>query len=279
MIFVSALISSLTHPSQPSSEGWQKRTAMNANAQLADQAVERATDQVKELDLASLNSTLEKKSAEERTTWALENFGDKIVLSSSFGAQSAVSLHMATRQWPDIPVILIDTGYLFPETYKFIDQLTKSLGLNLKVYQAKQSPAWQEARYGKLWEQGLIGIEKYNLINKVEPMNRALDELQADAWIAGLRRDQSESRSRITVLGKSGNRIKVHPILDWTDRKIFEYLKKHELPYHPLWDHGYVSIGDIHTTSQLTGDMTPEETRFFGLKRECGLHENVDYTI
>ena len=82
-----------------------------------------------------------------------------------------------TRIRPDIPVILIDTGYLFPETYRFIDQLTDQLKLNLQVFRAEQSPARQEARYGKLWEQGVEGIEKYNQINKVEPMNRALETL------------------------------------------------------------------------------------------------------
>ena len=92
-------------------------------------------------------------------------------------------------------MILTDTGYLFPETYQFIDELTDKLKLNLQVYRAKESAAWQEARYGKLWEQGVEGIEKYNEINKVEPMNRALKELNAQTWFAGLRREQSGSRA------------------------------------------------------------------------------------
>ena len=81
----------------------------------------------------------------------------------------------------------------------------------------------------------------------------------------------------VGVLQKQGDLIKVQPIIDWTDRMVFEYLKKHELPYHPLWEQGYVSIGDVHTTRPLTANMTEEETRFFGLKRECGLHigENI----
>lgn len=99
----------------------------------------------------------------------------------------------------DIPVILTDTGYLFPETYQFIDELTDKLKLNLKVYRAGESPARQEARYGKLWEQGVEGIEKYNEINKVEPMNRALKELKAQTWFAGLRREQSGSRAHLPV--------------------------------------------------------------------------------
>ena len=231
------------------------------------------------VDLKAENARLEGATAEERVSWALERFPSRIALTSSFGAQSAVSLHLVSRQAPDIPVILVDTGYLFPETYEFIDRLTDSLSLNLKVYQSSMSPAWQERRYGKLWEQGLNGIEKYNQMNKVEPMNRALEELGVDGWISGLRRQQSKSREKTTVLAVSNDRVKIHPIVDWTDKDIFDYLKANDLPYHPLWDEGYVSIGDWHTSRKLTDGLSPEETRFFGLKRECGLHEDADFMI
>jgi phosphoadenosine phosphosulfate reductase len=229
-----------------------------------------------ELDLVPLNEELIARPAEQRIAWALERFPSGISLSSSFGAQAAVSLHMVSTQRPDIPVILIDTGYLFPETYRFVDELTERLRLNLHVYRARLSPAWQEARYGRLWEQGLDGIERYNWINKVEPMQRALQELNVQAWFSGLRRQQSTSRRHreILELGK-GNRLRIHPIIDWTDRDVFLYLKKHDLPYHPLWHEGYVSVGDWHTTSRLTEGMREEDTRFFGLKRECGLHEHL----
>jgi len=231
------------------------------------------------IDLRSANARLESARAEDRVAWAVESFRPHVALSSSFGAQSAVSLHLVTRQWRDIPVILVDTGYLFAETYEFIDRLAERLSLNLKVYRSPISPAWQERRYGKLWEQGLNGIEKYNQINKVEPMTRAFAELNIDAWLTGLRRQQSKSRESLSVLAISDGRVKIHPIVDWTDRDIFEYLKKHDLPYHPLWEQGYVSIGDWHTTRKLTDGLTEEETRFFGLKRECGLHENADFVI
>lgn len=135
------------------------------------------------LALAETNAQLEKLDAEGRVAWALDNLPGEYVLSSSFGIQAAVSLHLVNQIRPDIPVILTDTGYLFPETYRFIDELTDKLKLNLKVYRATESAAWQEARYGKLWEQGVEGIEKYNDINKVEPMNRALKELNAQTWL------------------------------------------------------------------------------------------------
>jgi phosphoadenosine phosphosulfate reductase len=223
--------------------------------------------------LQETSAKLEGATAEARVAWALEHFRPEVILSSSFGAQAAVSLHLVTRQWAEIPVVLIDTGYLFPETYRFVDELAKRLELNLKVYRPPASPAWQEARWGKLWEQGAEGIERYNQYNKVEPMQRALRELGARGWITGLRRQQSRSRANLGVLALQNGVVKIQPIIDWTDRQVFQYLTKHGLPYHPLWEKGYVSIGDMHTTRPLSAGMTEEETRFFGLKRECGLHE------
>ena len=232
-------------------------------------------------DLRETNARLEGVRADERVAWAVEQFGDGLVLSSSFGAQAGVMLHLATRAKADIPVILVDTGYLFPETYRFVDELTERLSLNLKVYRAELSPAWQEARHGKRWENGVAGIEVYNRENKVEPMQRAMAELNATAWLAGLRRQQSASRASLPVLALANGLVKVHPIIDWTDKQVHDYLKANKMPYHPLWERGYISIGDTHTTRKLEDGMSEEETRFFGLKRECGLHEgtNTDFAI
>ncbi len=212
-------------------------------------------------------------TAEERVECALRSLPGEHVLTSSFGAQSAVMLHLVTQQRPDIPVVLIDTGYLFPETYDFIDEMTERLDLNLQVYRPVVSPAWQEARHGKRWEQGVRGIETYNQENKVEPMQRALRELNVGTWFSGLRRDQSTGRADTPFVQPSGDRFKVHPIADWSDRDVYDYLTHHDLPYHPMWDKGYVSIGDVHTTRSLADVDSVEETRFFGLKRECGIHE------
>lgn len=222
--------------------------------------------------LRELNRWLAVRSAEERIAWALENTAGSHALSSSFGAQAAASLHLVSRQKPDIPVILIDTGYLFPETYRFVDAMTERLRLNLKVYRPQIGAAWMEARMGRLWENGVDGIERYNGLRKVEPMRRALDELGVRTWIAGLRRDQARTRAGIDFLELREGRWKLHPIADWTDRDVWNHLQRHGLPYHPLWDRGYVSIGDVHTTRPLQAGMDIEDTRFFGLKRECGLH-------
>jgi phosphoadenosine phosphosulfate reductase len=227
-------------------------------------------------ELDSVNQLLEQASVHERVEWALQNLPGNHMVSSSFGAQSAVMLHLLTSVQPDIPVVLTDTGYLFPETYKFVDKLCAKLSLNLHVYSSAISPAWQEARFGRLWEQGIAGIEKYNQMNKVEPMQRALAELQVKTWFAGLRRSQSDTRQALPVVQKIAGQFKFYPIIDMSNKDLHYYLKDNELPYHPLWDEGYVSIGDWHTTQSLQEGMSEQDTRFFGLKRECGLHEFGD---
>jgi phosphoadenosine phosphosulfate reductase len=218
-------------------------------------------------------AVLEGATAEARVSWALEAYGEGLVLSTSFGIQAAVMLHLVTRQAPDIPVVFIDTGYHFPETYRFAAELEERLSLNLKVYSPLMTAARQEALLGRRWEEGEAGLAAYNLDNKVEPMNRALRELGATAWLSGLRRQQARSRSGLTVLHQQKRTAKIHPIIDWTEKDVYTYLKAHDLPFHPLWEKGYVSIGDWHSTAPLAAGMSEEETRFQGLKRECGLHE------
>jgi phosphoadenosine phosphosulfate reductase len=224
-------------------------------------------------EAASLD--LEKASAEDRVKWAVEQFGDGLVMTTSFGIQAAVMLHLVTRVAPKIPVIFIDTGYLFPETYTFARDLTESLGLNLKKYVPAMTAAEQEALYGKQWEQGIDVLKRYNFINKVEPMDRAVRELGATAWLAGLRRTQGSTREALKVVQQQNKITKVHPIIDWDNRTVHRYLTEHGLNYHPLWDQGYVSVGDWHSTTKLLDGMKEEDTRFGGLKRECGLHETT----
>jgi phosphoadenosine phosphosulfate reductase len=103
-------------------------------------------------------------------------------------------------------------------------------------------------------------------------MQRALRELEVGTWFAGLRRDQSSTRAALPVLRLQNNRFKVHPLVDWHNRDIHRYLKQHKLPYHPLWQQGYQSVGDIHTSRPIESGMSEEQSRFFGLSRECGLH-------
>jgi len=224
--------------------------------------------------IATAAPELESASALDRVSWALDNLPGQFVLTSSFGIQSAVLLHLVTQVQPDIPVLFIDTGYLFPETYQFAETLTQRLNLNVRVVTPEWTPARLESVYGKLWEGGLEGLERYNRLMKVQPMESALNDLEVGTWFAGLRRQQASSRAdRPVVEQRADGRFKVYPLIDWTNRDVHDYLTEHDLPYHPLWEKGYVSVGDWHTSVPLTGNMTEEETRFFGLKRECGLHD------
>ncbi|WP_159714668.1 phosphoadenylyl-sulfate reductase [Blochmannia endosymbiont of Camponotus nipponensis] len=224
------------------------------------------------LVLMKINQYLESLKTADRCKWAVEYLPNQAILSSSFGIQSLVSLHLITYYYPNIPIILIDTGYLFPETYRFIDRLTKKMQLNLHVFSPKQSAAWQEARYGKLWEQGIKGIQQYNTINKIEPMHRALKTLKVKTWFAGLRRDQSDSRKKLPIITIQNGMFKFLPIVDWNTSQIHRYINQHSLEYHPLQKQGYLSIGDVHTSKKWEPGMKEEDTRFFGLQRECGLH-------
>ncbi len=227
-----------------------------------------------ELDLNRINEKLAHSNATEIVTWAKVEFASHLVLSTSFGIQSAVMLHLVTQIVPDIPVIWIDTGYLPKETYLFAEELTRKLNLNLKVYQSPLTPARMEAIYGKLWEkQDVESLNLYDLIRKVEPMHRALQELSAKAWLAGLRQNQTQFRNKLHYVNKQGEQYKILPILRWNSRDIYQYLTKYDLPYHPYFDQGYVTVGDWHSSRPLSAEDDHErDTRFHGLKQECGLH-------
>lgn len=227
-----------------------------------------------DLDLEAINQKLAQANAEEIIAWAGQTFDEGLAMSTSFGIQAAVMLHLVTKIVPDIPVIWVDTGYLPPETYRFAEDLTNRLNLNLKVYQSPISPARMEALYGQLWAQDDVeAFNVYDKMRKVEPMQRALKELKVTAWLAGLRSDQTDHRKSLQFVGRQGSQYKVLPILRWNSKQIYEYLTAYDLPYHPFFDLGYVTVGDWHSSRPLTADDQNErDTRFRGLKQECGLH-------
>ena len=225
-----------------------------------------------DFDLDEHNRRVGASTAEELIEWGVAQYGDGLIASTSFGATSAVMLHLVHRVAPRLPVVCIDTGYLFPETYRFADELIKRFDLDVHFFTATMSPARQEALYGRLWEQGEEGVRRYLEINKVEPMRRALDSLGAVAWMAGLRSDQTEHRARLRRIEQQDGRPKLHPILHWTAEEVAEYMKRYELPLHPMVEQGYRSIGDHHSTIPTTAEMDPRDGRILGKTRECGLH-------
>jgi len=213
---------------------------------------------------------------EELIAWAYQRYGAGLALSSSFGADSAVMIHLASRVVPKIPVIMIDTGYLFPETYRFAEELRQRFDLNLVVYGPQMSSARQEALHGELWEQGEDGVKRYLALNKVEPMKRALSELGITAWMAGVRASQTEHRRTLPKVGIVDGRVKIHPILDWDNERIDNYLKEYDLPRHPLYAQGYKSIGDVHSTLPVVEGQDDRAGRLLGAKKECGLHVSAE---
>lgn len=226
------------------------------------------------LNLDKIEQQLANLKSSDLVQWGQETFGERMVMTTSFGIQAAVMLHLVTEIIPDIPVVWVDTGYLPAETYRFAERLTQRLKLNLKVYQSPLSPARMEALHGKLWEKNDVeAFNLYDYIRKVEPMQRALKELNAKAWLAGLRSDQTEHRQTLQKVELQEGVYKIYPILDWHSRDVYKYLTAHDLPYHPFFDLGYVTVGDWHSSRPLTADDDSErDTRFNGLKQECGIH-------
>ena len=172
---------------------------------------------------------------------------------------------------PKVPVVSIDTGFLFPETYRYAEELMEKFPLDYRFYHPTVSAARIQAIYGDLWEQGKEGAEKYAMLTKIEPMNRALSEIGGDVWISGLRRAHSETRLDRPFVEQQKKTIKVYPILDWADAQVDIFYHQNDLPRHPLAEQGYVTMGDWHSTSPSI-DGTANGTRFNGEKYECGLH-------
>lgn len=226
------------------------------------------------VEMSEVNQQFAKADAVQIVKWADDTFGDGLVMSTSFGIHSAVMLHMVTQIIPDIPIIWVDTGYLPTKTYLFAEELSTRLNLNLKVYQSPISPARMEAIYGRLWSKDDVeSLNRYDQIRKVEPMQRALQELKATAWLAGLRRNQTDHRKTLDIVNLQGSIYKILPILNWSSKAVYEYLITHDLPYHPLFDEGYVTVGDWHSSRPLTAtDENERDTRFKGMKQECGIH-------
>jgi len=224
-----------------------------------------------DMNPGELSAALSLLRAGERLRLLYEQLGDRLVASTSFGLQAAVMLHLIHEHAPKIPVVFIDTGFLFPETYQYMEDLTSRLNLDLRIYQPTVSAARMQALWGNLWENGKDGADRYGLITKIEPMNRALRETGADVWLSGLRRTQSQTRADRPFVEQQKKTVKAYPILDWADAQVDLYFHQNGLPRHPLAEQGYVTMGDWHSTRPVV-DGDAEATRFNGEKFECGLH-------
>jgi len=222
-------------------------------------------------DPAQLSADMQDLRAGQRLELLRERLGSRLVASTSFGLQAAVMLKLLHEHAPDVPVVFIDTGFLFPETYQYADELMEKFPLDYRIYQPTISAARIQALWGNLWENGKDGSERYGLLTKIEPMNRALREIGGDVWISGLRRAHSETRQVRALAEQQKKTTKVYPILDWADAQVNLFFHHNQLPRHPLAEQGYVTMGDWHST-RPSEDGTANGTRFNGERYECGLH-------
>lgn len=232
---------------------------------------------ITQLDVPSLNELFEKSHPADVVKWAYAEFGEGLVMSSSFGADSAVLLHMATQVYPAIRIIMIDTGYLFPETWQFMEQLRRRLNLNIWVYRTRQDPIAYLQKANEANPQFRENVEACCAVNKNEPFDRAMKDLVPVAWLRGIRRGQSDSRADKRFVEFS-TRYKCHaisPLLNWTSREVHQYLKQNDLPYHPLRDQGYVSVGcnPLSCTRPIAAGEDERSGRWSGTgKVECGIN-------
>jgi phosphoadenosine phosphosulfate reductase len=230
-----------------------------------------------ELNLPDLNSTFEASDPAKIVAWAATQFGDGLIMSSSFGAESALLLHMATRVKPDIKVIFVDTGYLYAETHQFMELLRHRLNLNVWTYRTKNDPIkWLHAA-GEENPEWRKDIDACCAANKNEPFERAMRELRPKAWLRGTRRDQAETRKNLKHIqwAKRYGCYAISPILNWTSRDIYYYMKQYDLPYHPLYEKGYTSIGcnPLSCTQAITIGEDVRSGRWSGRgKVECGIN-------
>ncbi|HEY8666565.1 MAG TPA: phosphoadenylyl-sulfate reductase [Tepidisphaeraceae bacterium] len=232
-----------------------------------------------ELDLPTLNELLEKQSPEQIVDWSIRQFAPEIVMSSSFGAESALMIHLAIQAMPNIKIIFVDTGYLFAETHTFMEQLRARFNLNVWTYRTKNDPIQYLHQAGEENPTWRKDIDACCAANKNEPMDRAMKELAPKAWLRGIRRNQSEARKSARPIEwfRRHNCYAISPLLNWTSKDIFNYMKRHDLPYHPLYEKGYASVGcnPLSCTTPIQLGQDPRSGRWAGQdKLECGINLN-----
>ena len=232
-------------------------------------------------NLEKFNEELINLSSLEMLEWALQKFENNLAFTTSFGIQSSVLLHLiqSSSLKNEVKIFWIDTGYLPKETYLYANTLINKLSLNITILQSEISPAHMEAMYGKLWESNRVeDINKYHQIRKVDPLDNALKKYSINCWGSGVRAQQTTNRGKMKFIELIRDTLSIRPLLGWSQKDIFYYMKEKNLPQHPLFMKGYSTVGDWHSSSAESSNTKGRSTRFGGVKQECGLHVN-DYQI
>jgi phosphoadenosine phosphosulfate reductase len=225
---------------------------------------------IAEREIPTLNERFETADPREIVKWAVTTFGDGLSVGASFGGATGMAiLHMVAALKPNVHVFVLDTDYLFEETHETMRRAVPGLGLtNLQVYKSKLSHEEQAAQRGSaLW---MRDPDACCEIRKIEPNRRALDG--KTAWVSGLRRDQSEGRAETPIVSWNAKFgvVKINPLANWTEKQTWEYVVSNNIPYNPLLDQGYSSIGCYNCT---VPGVQGRAGRWQGFEKdECGLH-------
>ena len=222
--------------------------------------------------LETVQGFFESWGAEELLDWALHRFEGRIAVASAFGPEGMVLIDIAARVRPDVQVFTLDTGLFFPETYELIGEVERRYGITIERVKPALTVEQQAAQHGPLlWQHS---PDRCCYMRKVEPLRRKLTTL--DAWIAAIRRDQTPDRAHAQKLewdAKFGL-VKINPLCDWSSEMVWDYIHNNDLPYNPLHDRGYPSIGCEPCTRPVTAGEDPRAGRWAGFgKTECGLHQ------
>jgi phosphoadenosine phosphosulfate reductase len=220
-------------------------------------------------EIAQLAEEFESRPAEDVLAWAADRFGGRIVLTCSWQRQSSVLVHMLSELDVEMRIVELDTGLLFPETYQTRDRLVAKYGIEVERITPRQTVDEQATSEGPtLWTRD---ADRCCFLRKVEPFQRALAGM--DAWVTGIRRDQSPSRAAARKLEWDASRglVKVQPLVDWTDEDVQGYIYARDIPYNPLHDRGFPSIGCIPCT-RAVGEGGRSGRWAGSRKTECGLH-------
>jgi phosphoadenosine phosphosulfate reductase len=222
-------------------------------------------------DLIKFLHEAESRDAERILEWSFNTFGDQIAISSAFGAEGMAVIDIASRLRRQFRVFTLDTEFLFPETYLLMDRVEQKYGITIERVYSLLPPEEQEKIHGAaLWSRD---PDQCCSLRKIEPLRRKLGELQA--WITGIRRDQTADRAvakKIEWDAKFGL-VKVNPIVDWNSEQVWRYIRAHDVPYNPLHDSGYPSLGCTHCTRAVHPGEDARAGRWSGSeKTECGLH-------
>lgn len=223
-------------------------------------------------DLDQIAQELEEHSPQEILAWAIDTYRSRITLACSFGGPTGmVLLDMVMQVAPATPVFYLETGFLFPETHQLIAEAQRKYGITPQAVQTQMTVAQQAAEYGEaLWERD---PDRCCELRKVIPQRELLKGF--DAWITGLRRDQASTRKAtpIAAWDHKFGLAKIAPLARWDERDVWRYIYEHGVPYNPLHDQGYPSIGCTNCTRAVAPGEDLRAGRWSGFtKTECGLH-------